>query len=126
VDAESDLARATGRGTRQQTEQEPGYCPVNGEVRLGRLKKKAIAEIFKKALVYAKGKSIWMNFDIPDIEKLRNSYLQKTLSVKKIAENLANWHGVRVEFKCYPSRRCPLCGGRLKEFKTKRTRVMRC
>jgi len=89
-------------------------------------KKKAIAEIFKKALVYAKGKSIWMNFDIPDIEKLRNSYLQKTLSVKKIAENLANWYGIYVEFRCYSSRRCPLCGGELKEFKTTRTRVEQC
>jgi len=32
-------------------------------------KKKAIAEIFKRALTYAKGKSIWMNFDIPNLKK---------------------------------------------------------
>ena len=67
-----------------------------------------------------------MNFDIPDIEKLRNSYLQKTLSVRKIAENLAKWYGIYIEFRCFPSRRCPLCGGRLKEFRTKRTRVAHC
>jgi len=92
----------------------------------GGWKKRAIAEIFKRALKYAKGKSIWMNFDIPDIEKLRNSYLQKTLSVRKIAENLANWYGVYATFECFPSRRCPLCGGRLKELRTKRARIVRC
>jgi len=89
-------------------------------------KKKAIAEIFKRALKYAKGKSVLMNFDVPDFEKLRNSYLQKTLSVRKIAENLAKWYGIYIEFRCFPSRRCPLCGGRLAEFRTKRVRVTRC
>jgi len=43
-----------------------------------------------------------------------------------VAENLANWYGIHAEFRCYPSRRCPLCGEELKEFKTKRTRIMQC
>jgi len=89
-------------------------------------KKKAIAEIFKRALKYAKGKSIWMIFDIPDLRKLRNSYLQKTLSVRKIAENLANWYGVYITFRCYSLRRCPICGREMEELKTTRTRIVRC
>jgi len=74
--------------------------------------KAAAAEIFRKAMKYAKGRSILMNFDVPDSESVKGSRLQRTLlSIKRVAENLANWYGVRVEFRCYPSRRCPLCGG---------------
>jgi len=87
----------------------------------------AAAAIFVKARKRAKGRSILMNFDMPDSESVKESYLQKTLlSIKSVAKNLANWHGVHIEFRCYPSRRCPLCGGRLKEYRTKHTRVMRC
>jgi len=89
--------------------------------------KQAAAEIFRKAFAYAKGRSILMNFDIPDSEAVKNSHLQRTLlSVRRVAENLANWYGVYVEFRCFPSRRCPLCGGELKELKTTRTRVEKC
>jgi len=90
--------------------------------------KAAAAEVFKKALVYAKGRSILMNFDIPNSETVKNSYLQRTLlSIRRVAENLANWYGVYATFRCYSSRRCPLCGGELKECKkTRRARIMRC
>jgi len=89
--------------------------------------KSAAAEIFKKAMKYAKGRSILMNIDIPNSELIKNSSLQRTLlSMRKVAENLANWYGIHAEFKCFSSRRCPLCGGELKEFRTKRTRIMRC
>jgi len=68
-----------------------------------------------------------MNFDIPPAHILRNSHLQRTLlSVKRVARNLGNWYGVHVEFKCYPSRKCPLCGEELKEYRTKRTRIEQC
>jgi len=89
--------------------------------------KAAAAEIFKKAMKYAKSRSILMNFDIPKSETVKNSRLQRTLSsIKSVAANLANWYGMHVEFRCYSSRKCPLCGGELEEFKTKRTRIMRC
>jgi hypothetical protein len=89
--------------------------------------KAAAAEIFKKAMKYAKGRSILMNFDVPDSETVKNSYLQRTLlSIRRVAENLANWYGIHVELRCYSSRKCPLCGGELKGFKTTRTRVMHC
>jgi len=89
--------------------------------------KAAAAEIFKKAMKYAKGRSILMNFDIPDSETVKGSSLQRTLlSIRKVAENLAKWYGVYAEFRCFPSRRCPLCGGRLKELRTKRTRIEQC
>jgi len=87
----------------------------------------AVAEIFKKAMKYAKGRSILMNFDVPDSESVKGSRLQRTLlSIKRVAENLANWYGVSATFRCYPSRKCPLCGGELKEYRTKRVRVTRC
>jgi len=89
--------------------------------------KAAAARIFKRALRRAKGRSVWMNFDAPDSETVKGSRLQRTLlSIKRVAENLANWYGVRAEFRCFPSRKCPLCGGRLKELRTKRARVMQC
>ena len=89
--------------------------------------KSAAAEIFRKAMKYARGRAILMNIDIPPAHILRNSHLQRTLlSVKESAENLERWYGIYAEFKCYSSRRCPLCGGRLKGFKTKRTRVEQC
>ena len=89
--------------------------------------KSAAARIFKKALERAKGRSVLMNFDVPDSASVKGSCLQRTLlSIRRVAENLANWYGVYTTFECFPSRRCPLCGGRLEEYRTKRTRVMRC
>jgi len=89
--------------------------------------KAAAAEIFKRAFAYAKGRSILMNFDVPNSESVKKSYLQKTLlSIKSVAKNLANWYGIYIEFRCFSSRRCPLCGGELKRFKTTRTRIEQC
>jgi len=90
--------------------------------------KAAVAEIFKKAMKYAKGKSVLMNFDVPDSETVKKSHLQRTLlSIRRVAENLANWYGIHVELRCYSSHTCPLCGGELKEYKgTKRASIMRC
>ena len=74
--------------------------------------KATVAEIFKKAFAYAKSKNVLMNFDIPDSETMKNNHLQRTLlSIRKVAENMANWYGVYVTFKCYSSHRCPICGG---------------
>uniref|UniRef100_A0A7C4BA05 Transposase n=1 Tax=Thermofilum pendens TaxID=2269 RepID=A0A7C4BA05_THEPE len=89
--------------------------------------KKAAAEIFKKAFTYARGRDVLMNFDIPGSETVRNGHLQRTLlSIRKVAENLANWYGVYVTFECFPSRRCPACEERLREYRTTRTRVCIC
>jgi len=89
---------------------------------------KQIAAIcFRKALEYAREGPVWVNIDISDDRTVRGGRLQRTLlSIKRVAANLAAWYGVHITFRCYPSRRCPLCGGELKEFKTKRTRIMRC
>ena len=89
--------------------------------------KAAATEIFNKAMKYAKGRSILMNFDIPNNESVRNSYLQKTLlSVKRVARNLGNWYGIYTTFMRYSSHTCPLCGKELKRFKTTRTRIEHC
>jgi len=88
---------------------------------------KAAACIFKKAMNYAKGKSILMNFDVPDSESVKKSRLQRTLlSIKSVAKNLANWYGVCITFRCYSSRRCPICGKKMEELKTTRTRIEQC
>jgi hypothetical protein len=89
--------------------------------------KAAAAQIFKKAFQRASGRSLMMNFDIPDSESVKNSYLQKTLiSLEKVARNLANWFGVYATFECYPSTRCPFCGSELEIVHTRRTRVAYC
>ncbi|MCC6051320.1 MAG: transposase, partial [Thermofilum sp.] len=89
--------------------------------------KAAAARIFEKAFQRASGRSVLMNFDIPDPESVKNSYLQKTLlSVRKVARNLANWFGVYATFECYPSTVCPYCGSKLKIAYTRRTRVAYC
>jgi len=68
-----------------------------------------------------------MNFDIPDPESIKGSYLQKTLlSLEKVAKNLANWFGTYATFECYPSTKCPFCGSKLKIVYTKRTRIAFC
>ena len=49
--------------------------------------KAAAAKIFKKAFQRASGRSVLMNFDIPDPESVKNSYLQKTLlSLRKVSK----------------------------------------
>jgi hypothetical protein len=89
--------------------------------------KAAAARMFKKAFQRASGRSVLMNFDIPDPESIKGSYLQKTLiSLEKVARNLANWFGVYVTFECYPSTRCPFCGSELEIVHTRRTRVAFC
>jgi hypothetical protein len=89
--------------------------------------KAAAARIFKKAFKRVSGRSVIMNFDIPDPESIKGSYLQKTLlSLRKVADNLAKWFGVYVTFECYPSTKCPYCGAELEIVHTKRTRVAFC
>jgi hypothetical protein len=89
--------------------------------------KAAAAQIFKKAFQRASGRSVLMNFDIPDPESVKNSSLQKTLlSLRKVADNLAKWFGVYTTFECYPSTVCPYCGSKLKITYTRRTRVAYC
>jgi len=89
--------------------------------------KAAAARIFKKAFQRARGRSVLMNFDIPDPESVKNSYLQKTLlSLEKVARNLAKWFGVYATFECYPSTVCPYCGSKLKMAYTRRTRIAYC
>jgi hypothetical protein len=89
--------------------------------------KAAAARIFKKAFQRANGRSLMMNFDIPDPESIKESYLQKTLiSLRKVADNLAKWFGVYATFECYPSTKCPYCGSELEMIYTRRTRVAYC
>jgi len=89
--------------------------------------KAAAAQIFKKAFKRASGMSVVMNFDIPDPESIKGSYLQKTLlSLRKVADNLAKWFGVYATFECYPSMKCPICGSELEIAYTKRTRIAYC
>jgi len=89
--------------------------------------KAAAARIFKKAFQRASGRSVLMNFDIPDPESIKNSYLQKTLlSLRKVSMNLANWFGVYATFECYPSTKCPICGSELEIAYTKLTRIAYC
>jgi len=89
--------------------------------------KAAAAQIFKKAFQRANDRSVVMNFDIPDPESVKNSYLQKTLlSLGKVARNLANWFGVYATFECYPSTKCPYCGSELEMIYTRRTRIAYC
>jgi hypothetical protein len=89
--------------------------------------KAAAAQIFKKAFQRASGRSLMMNFDIPDPESIKGSYLQKTLiSLGKVARNLANWFGVYATFECYPSTKCPICGAELEMVYTRRARIAYC
>ena len=41
-------------------------------------------------------------------------------------KRLANWYGVRAEFKSYPSRECPLCGAELEARGDWPARVAEC
>jgi len=89
--------------------------------------KSAAARIFKKAFQRASGRSLMMNFDIPEPESIKNSYLQKILlSLRKIAKNLTNWFGTYATFECYPSTKCPFCGAELEMVCTRRTRIAYC
>jgi len=89
--------------------------------------KAATARIFKKAFQRANGRSLMMNFDIPDPESIKGSYLQKTLiSLRNVADNLAKWFGVYATFECYPSTKCPYCGSELEMIYTRRTRIAFC
>jgi hypothetical protein len=89
--------------------------------------KAAAAQIFKKAFRRASGRSLIMNFDIPDPESIKNSSLQKALiSLRNVTENLAKWFGVYATFECYPSTKCPYCGSELEIVHTRRTRVAFC
>jgi len=89
--------------------------------------KAAAARIFKKAFQRANGRSLMMNFDIPDPESIKGSYLQKTLlSLRNVADNLAKWFGTYAAFECYPSMKCPFCGAELEMIYTRRARIAYC
>jgi len=85
---------------------------------------KAVAEAVKEL----RGKRAIVFVDVPFDESLRNSGLQRTL--RNFAERLENalgFHGILAIERTLPSKRCPLCGGKLEEVKRRgRTRVMRC
>jgi hypothetical protein len=50
-----------------------------------------------------------INFDIPDTESIKGSYLQKTLlSLEKVAKNLANWFGTLRHLRMLPIDEVPL------------------
>jgi hypothetical protein len=89
--------------------------------------KSASAQIFKRVFQRASERSVIINFDVPDPDSVKNSYLQKTLlSVRKVAENLAKWFGIYATFECHPSTKCPYCGAELKIVHTRRTRIAVC
>jgi len=89
--------------------------------------KSAAAEIFKKAREYAKGRPVWINIDAPDHRTVRGSSLQRTLlSIRRVVENLGAWYGAFVTFRCYSSHKCPICGERVQECRTTRTRIATC
>jgi transposase len=89
--------------------------------------KAALAHIFKKARSYAGEKPIFINLDIPSPESIKGTYLQKTLiSIRKFAKNLSSWYGIYTTFECHSSTRCPFCGTRLKEIRTRRIRIVYC
>jgi len=85
---------------------------------------KAVAEVAKEL----REKRAVAFIDIPFDESLRGNGLQRTLrSFARRLENALGFHGIPVIERTLPSKRCPLCGSRLKEvMKRGRTRVMRC
>ncbi|PLJ76841.1 transposase family protein [Infirmifilum sp. SLHALR2] len=85
---------------------------------------RAVAEVVKRL----KGRNAIVFIDVPFDESLRNSGLQRTLrSFAKRLENVLGFHGIPVIERTLPSRRCPLCGGKLEEVRKRgRTRVMHC
>jgi len=75
-----------------------------------------------------RGKRAIVFVDVPFNESLRGNGLQRTLrSFAKRLENALGFHGIPVIERTLPSKKCPLCGGRLKEsVKRKNTRIMQC
>jgi hypothetical protein len=92
----------------------------------------AAAAIFAKARWRARGRSILMNIDAPGSETMgvpRSRFRGALLSIREVAENLANWHEVHATFASYPSSECPLCGGALREVGELRgglSRIVQC
>jgi len=84
----------------------------------------AVAEVAKEL----RGKRAVAFIDVPFDESLRNSGLQRTLrSFARRLENSLGFHGIPVIERTLPSKRCPLCGGKLEEARKRgRTRVMKC
>jgi len=85
---------------------------------------KAVAEVVKEL----RGKKAIVFVDVPFDESLRNNGLQRTLrSFARRLENALGFHGIPAIERTLPSKRCPLCGGKLEEVKKRsETRVMRC
>jgi len=89
----------------------------------------AAAAIFAKARWRARGRSILMNIDAPGSETRgvpRSRFRRALLSIREVAENLANWHGVYATFESHPSSECPLCGRELRELGTGLVRIVQC
>jgi len=84
----------------------------------------AVAKIAREL----KGRRAIVFVDVPFDESLRNNGLQRTLrSFAMRLENALRFHGILAIERTLPSKRCPLCGGRLEEAEKRgRTRVMRC
>jgi len=85
---------------------------------------RAVAEAAKEL----KGRKAMVFVDIPFDESLRGNGLQRTLrGFARALENLLGFHGIPVIERTLPSKRCPLCGGKLEEVRKRGgTRVMRC
>ncbi|PLJ76862.1 transposase family protein [Infirmifilum sp. SLHALR2] len=85
---------------------------------------RAVAEATKEL----RGKRAIVFVDVPFDESLRNNGLQRTLrSFARRLENALGFHGILAIERTLPSKRCPLCGGKLEEAERRgETRVMRC
>jgi len=84
----------------------------------------AIAKIAREL----KGRRAIVFIDVPFDASLRSNGLQRTLrSFAKRLENALGFYGILAIERTLPSRRCPLCGGKLEEVKRRgNTRVMHC
>jgi len=77
-----------------------------------------VARIFARARQLAGGEPVLANIDA------EGGYFRRPLlRVRGLVENYANWYSVYTEFKSYPARECPLCGGALKVAEALRDRL---
>ncbi|PLJ76772.1 MAG: hypothetical protein B7L53_09940 [Thermofilum sp. NZ13] len=93
-----------------------------------RRRRAALLSAVAKAAGELKGRKAIVFVDVPFDESLRSNGLQRTLrSFAKRLENVLGFHGIPVIERTLPSKRCPLCGGKLEGVERRgRTRVMRC
>jgi len=93
-----------------------------------RRRRAALLSAVAEAVKELKGRRAIVFIDVPFDESLRYNVLQRTLrSFAKRLENVLGFHGIPVIERTLPSKRCPLCGGKLEEAERRgETRVMRC